>query len=251
MRYLTVCTLLTLAFFMLIAEASARVRFRVRRIRYTYRSSSGGSWKPKITKTTPIKATKFSSPVIKSQAKLGSRTQLFTKFAAGYLFTRYLLSVAPVYRGGFPVYGSYVSIPEKRAVRLTSETVSLLDSNGRFCLGQSSRTRSLKEGIENSLIEVRTTVKYQGSLKDDKTFTGIKNTVPLKDVKDKNFTVTSRARYRIPVVENTQCRQVEKKVSGTMIQLYEYNPNAAGLISIDLRLIFASIMVIGVFNGFK
>ena len=248
MRYLTVCTLLTLAFFMLIAEASARVRIRVRTTRY--RSSSGGSSKPKITKTTPIKATKFSSPVIKSQAKLGSRTQLFTKFAAGYLFTRYLLSVAPVYRGGFPVYGSYVSIPEKRAVRLTSETVSLLDSNGRLCLGQSSRTRSLKEGIENSLIEVRTTVKYQGTM-DEKTFTGIKNTVPLNDVKDKTFTVTSRARYRIPVVENTQCRQVEKKVSGTMIQLYEHNPNAAGLISIDLKLIFASIMVIGVFNGFK
>ena len=248
MRYLTVCTLLTLAFFMLIAEASARVRIRVRTTRY--RSSSGGSSKPKITKTTPIKATKFSSPVIKSQAKLGSRTQLFTKFAAGYLFTRYLLSVAPVYRGGFPVYGSYVSIPEKRAVRLTSETVSLLDSNGRLCLGQSSRTRSLKEGIENSLIEVRTTVKYQGT-KDEKTFTGIKNTVPLNDVKGKTFTVTSRARYRIPVVENTQCRQVEKKVSGTMIQLYEHNPNAAGLISIDLKLIFASIMVIGVFNGFK
>ena len=143
-----------------------------------------------------------------------------------------------------------MSIPEKRAVRLTSETVSLLDSNGRFCLGQSSRTRSLKEGIENSLIEVRTTVKYQGT-KDEKTFTGIKNTVPLNDVKDKTFTVTSRARYRIPVVENTQCRQVEKKVSGTMIQLYEHNPNAAGLISIDLKLIFASIMVIGVFNGFK
>ena len=80
---------------MLIAEASARVRIRVRTTRY--RSSSGGSSKPKITKTTPIKATKFSSPVIKSQAKLGSRTELFTKFAAGYLFTRYLLSVAPVY----------------------------------------------------------------------------------------------------------------------------------------------------------
>ena len=249
MRYLTVCTLLTLAFFMLIAEARARVRVRVRTTRY--RSSSGGSSKPKITKTTPIKATKFSSPVIKSQAKLGSRTQLFTKFAAGYLFTRYLLSVAPVYRGGFPVYGSYVSIPEKRAVRLTSERVRLLDSNGRLCLSQSSRTRSLKEGIENSLIEVRTTVKYQGSLKDEKTFTGIKNTVPLKDVKDKTFTVTSRALYRIPVVENTQCRQVEKQISGTMIQLYEHNPNAAGLISIDLRVIFASIMVIGVFNGFK
>ncbi|KAM7435019.1 hypothetical protein ABFA07_014957 [Porites harrisoni] len=154
---------------------------------------------------------------------------------------RYLLSVAPVYRGGFPVYGSYVSIPEKRAVRLTSETVSLLDSNGRLCLGQSSRTRSLKEGIENSLIEVRTTVKYQGT-KDEKTFTGIKNTVPLNDVKGKTFTVTSRARYRIPIVEKTQCRQVEKKVSGTMIQLYEHNPNAAGLISIDLKLIFASIM---------
>ena len=235
---------------MLIAETSARVRIRVRRTRYRSSTSGGSSLKPKITKTTPIKATKFSSPVIKSQAKLGSRTQLFTQFAAGYLVTRYLLSVAPVYRGGFPVYGSYVSIPEKRALRLRSERVSLLDSNGSLCLGQSSQTLSFKEGIENSLIEVRTIVKYQGSLTDDKTFTGIKNTVPLKDVKDKTFTVTSRARYRVSVVENTRCTQVEKQVNGTMIQLYEYNPNA-GIISIDLRLIFASIMVIGVFNCFK
>ena len=238
---------------MLIAEASARDGCRVRTTRY--RGSGVGSSKTKITKTTPIKATKFSSPVIKSQAKFGSRAQLFTKSAAGC--TTYILSEAPVYRGGFPVYGSYVSIPEKRAVRLMLESVSLLDSKRKLCKVQSSRT--LKRGIENSLIEVKTTVKYQGSLKHDKTFTGINNIVPLKDVKGKTFTVTSRARYSIPVMENIHCKQVEKKVIGTMIQLYEYNPNvhytyntnAAGLISIDLRLIFASIMVIGVFNGFK
>ena len=55
---------------------------------------------------------------------------------------------------------------------------------------------------------------------------GVDNTVSLEDIKDKNFTVTTRARYNVTVVENTDCTQVEKQINGTMIFLYEFNPNA-------------------------
>ena len=84
------------------ASRSSRRRRSVRRIR----SSST----PKITKTTPIKPITFSTPVIKSQAKRGSRTKLFTKAAAGYLVTKYALSKAPVYYEEFPLSERYVSI---------------------------------------------------------------------------------------------------------------------------------------------
>ena len=57
----------------------------------------GSSLKLKITKTTPIKPVKFSTPVIKSQAIRGSRTILFTRIAAGFLVTRYVLAKVPVY----------------------------------------------------------------------------------------------------------------------------------------------------------
>ena len=91
-------------------------------------SRGSGSSKSRITKTTPIKPVRFRTPVIKSQAIRGSRTKLFTRVAARYLVTIYVLKKAPVYREGFPVYGRYVSIPKERAVRLSSERVSLLDS---------------------------------------------------------------------------------------------------------------------------
>ena len=125
------------------------------------RSRFSGSSKTKITKTTPIKPVRFRTPVIKSQAKRGSQTKLFTRAAAGYLVTRYALSKAPVYWKEFPEYGRYMSIPEERAVRLSSERLSLLDANGNLCLGNSSIPRTLKEGIGKNLFELNTTVIYK------------------------------------------------------------------------------------------
>ena len=125
------------------------------------RSRFSGSSKTKITKTTPIKPVRFRTPVIKSQAKRGSQTKLFTRAAAGYLVTRYALSNAPVYWKEFPDYGRYMSIPEERAVRLSSERLSLLDANGNLCLGNSSIPRTLKEGIGKNLFELNTTVIYK------------------------------------------------------------------------------------------
>ena len=189
------------------ASRSSRRRSSVRRIR----SSST----PKITKTTPIKPITFRTPVITSQAKRGSRTKLFTKATAGYLVTKYALSKAPVYYEEFPLRERYVSIPEKRAVRLSSERVSLLDSNGHLCVENSSKPQTLKDGIEN-LFELNTTVIYKTNPENVITLYGVDNTVSLEDVKDKNFTVTTRARYNVTVVELSAAfflAEIFKKVS--------------------------------------
>ena len=166
--------------------------------------------------------------MIKSQAKRDSQTKLFTRAAAGYLVTRYALSKAPVYWKEFPDYGRYMSIPEERAVRLSSERVSLLDANGNLCLGNSSIPRTLKEGIGKNLFELNTTVIYKTDPEKVIRLYGTENTFSLEDIKDKNFTVTTRARYNVTVIvtENTNCTQLERQVNGTMIELFEDNPDA-------------------------
>ena len=193
----------------------------------------------KLSKTTPIKPVKFCTPVIKSQTIRGSRTKLFTRAASGYLVMRYALNKAPVYREGFPVYEKYVSIPEERAVRISSERVSLLDANGNLCLGYSSIPRTLKDGLEKNLVELKTTVIYK-TIPEKVHITilyGVNNTISLEDIKDKNinFTVTILARYNVTVLRDTDCTQVEKQINGTMIEMYETNPD---FISQLIRVIF-------------
>ena len=195
----------------------------VRGIRYDPCLENSGS---KLSKTTPIKPEKFCTPVIKSQTIRGSKTKpakLFTRVASGYLVMRYALNKAPVYREGFPVYEKYVSIPEERAVRISSERVSLLDANGNLCLGYSSIPRTLKDGLEKNLVELKTTVIYKTN--PEKVFvTILNNTISLEDIKEKNFTVTILTRYNVTVLRDTDCTQVEKQINGTMIEIYETNP---------------------------
>ena len=200
------------------------------------RSRGSGSSKPKITKNTPIKATTVRSPVIVSQTKLGSRSSTFTKVVVGYVFYRYAFSNAPVYRHGYPMYRSYVSIPEKRAVRVTFEEESLLDNAGQRCRGNSATPQTLREGIDKNLVELTTTVKYKKTGEIKKYYN---DTISLEDINEQDFEVTTRARYNTTIVEGTSCTQVEKKVEGTMVTLYETNPNTASAININNKLLAA------------
>ena len=119
-----------------------------------------------------------------------------------------------------------MSIPEERAVRISSERVSLLDANGNLCLGYSSIPRTLKDGLEKNLVELKTTVIYKTN--PEKVHItilyGVNNTISLKDIKEKNFTVTILTRYNVTVLRDTDCTQVEKQINGTMIEMYETNP---------------------------
>ena len=205
----------------------------------------------KLSKTTPIKPVRFCTPVIKSQTIRGSRTKpakLFTRVASGYLVMRYALNKAPVYREGFPVYKNYVSIPEERAVRISSERVSLLDANGNLCLGYSSLPRTLKDGLEKNLVELKTTVIYKKNPENVYTtiLYGVNNTISLEDIKEKNFTVTILARYNVTVLRDTDCTQVEKQINGTMIEMYETNPD---FIPDLIFLIIFSVVLLGLICG--
>ena len=126
---------------------------------------------------------------------------------------------------------------------LSSERVSLLDSNGNLCLGSSTQKRTLKEGIEDNITELNTTVNYTASPENVTKFYGVNSTVSLKDIKEQNFTVTTRARYNVNVVDDSDCTQVEQQVNGTMVQLYETNPNGASKDNINAKLFSTSIAV--------
>lgn len=206
-------------------------------------SSSGSSGsKPKITKYTPIKATTIRSPVITRQTKLGSRSDTFTKVLMGYMVFRYTFATAPVYRRGYPMYGSYVSIPEKRAVRVIYEEQKLLNAKGELCLNQSSANQTLREGINDNLVELNTTVKYEDG--EMQSYYGINNAISLEDIKEENFEVISRARYNTTIVEKTSCAQVESKINGTMIEMYETNPNIADHLRLSNNLLYFIVIVL-------
>ena len=190
------------------------------------RSSSGGSSsKPKITKYTPITATSARSPVIVSQTQMGSRSSTFKKVVVAYLVTRYAFSNAPVYRQGYPMYRIYVSIPEERAIRVTYERERLLDEEGNLCLGSSAGNQTIEEGIDDNLVHLNTTVKYKNG--ETKTLLGVDKTVSLEDIKDQDFKVICLASYNVAIVKGTTCTQVEKTIEGTMVTMYETNPNGS------------------------
>ena len=213
----------------------------------SYSRFSGSSSKPKVTKYTPIKATTSRSPVIVGQTKLGSRSNTLTKAVVGYVVLRYAFATAPVYRRGYPMYRSYVTIPEERAIRVTYEEEKLLNANGSLCLGNLTQKHTLREGIgEEDLVELNTTVKYKETGLT-KTYHG--NTISLEDIKEQEFEVTTRARYNTTIINGTSCTQVEKIVQGTMITMYETNPNTASTAHINNKLIATIIALFAVIHA--
>ena len=204
------------------------------------KSSSGSGAKTKVGKYDPIKPTTVRSPVIVKQTKVGSRSDVLKRVLFGYVVYSYAFGNAPVYRGGYPMYGSYVTIPEKRAVRITYEEQTLLNDGGDKCLSEDSKSSTLREGIGENLVGLTTTVKY----KNGKTLIYNNSTISLEDIKEEDFEAISRARYNTTIVVGTSCTQVEKKVEGTMVTLYETNPNAAKSLNSNLaRLILLLIAI--------
>ena len=126
--------------------------------------------------------------------------------------------------------------------------MSLLDANGNLCLGYSSIPRTRKEGLEKNLVEVKTTVIYKKNPENVNITIpyGVNNTISLEDIKDKNFDVKILARYNITVLRDTDCTQVEKQINGTMIEMYETNPD---FIPDLIVLIIFSVILLGLICG--
>ena len=199
-----------------------------------------------VTKYTPIEPTTFSSPVIVNQTILGLRSQTYKKDVESYRVDNHALNSAPVYRQGYAMYRTYVSIPDDRAVRLSKEEERLLDTAGKLCLGLSEGIQTLTEGIDDDLLELATTVKYSNGTTLTKQ--GIDNTVSVGDINEQDFEVTSVARYNTSIVNGTTCIQVESGIEGTMVTMYETNPDGAGQLQINNKLLPAAIALFAFMN---
>ena len=188
-------------------------------------TSRGGTrvWSRRVSKYTPIQARKVGSPVIRSQTIYGSRLSTLKNFVRGYILTIYVLSKAPIYSNGYPMYRIFLSIPRKRAIRVTYEKEELLDSNGTLCLGTNSTKRPLVKGVHP--VSSKTTISYY---KEEGTYAVNVDTVFLKDVDGQAFKARSRISYDTVIVRNTNCTQVDSSVRATMISMYETNPEASG-----------------------
>ena len=143
------------------------------------------------------------------------------------------------------MYGSYVTIPKERAVRISYEEEKLLDADGNLCLGHSKTNYTLREGIAQHLAEMNTTVRYKRT-GETKTYYG--DTISLDDIKEQDFEVTSRVRYNTTIINGTSCTQVEKIVSGTMVTMYETNPNTASTAQFSNKLLLTIIALFAIYS---
>ena len=233
-----------------LSQSARGVRARVRGgSRGLTRSSSAARSKPRITKYTPIPATLVRSPVIVKQTKPGLLSGTFKTVVSAYLVHRYVFSNAPVYRSGYPLYRSYVSIPENRAVRLSHDEEKLLDDQDKLCLEILAVNRTLEEGIDENLVELNTTVKYSDEIVVK--LHEVDNTISLKDIKDQDFEISNLARYNASIVTGTTCTQVEMMVQGTMVIMYETNPNRSSLSKINNKLLLVVFSLFVFFNYFS
>ena len=57
------------------------------------------------------------------------------------------------------------------------------------------------------------------------------------DIDEQDFEIKTVAQYNVTIVEGTSCSRVEKTVNGTMITLYETNPNKARVLYANTALL--------------
>ena len=193
------------------------------------RSSSGTRSRstPRTTKQTPIPAKTRSSSVIVSQTKSGIRHSTFNKVLVGYVALSFFgrLSSAPVYRNGYQMYGGYVKICPERAVRLMSTETIMLDGNDQRCLDEKeqNKTHNISDSAVNNVLEENMTITY--GEEEPQQLTGPEYI--LRDEAGLDFEIVSRTRYNASLVPGEDCTVVEERLNGTVLLMYETNPNGA------------------------
>lgn len=134
-------------------------------------------------------------------------------------------------------------------MRLSHDEEKLLDDQDELCLEKLAGNRTLEEGIDQNLVELNTTVKYSDEIVVK--LHEINNTISLKDIKDQDFKISNLARYNTSIVAGTTCTQVAMTVQGTMVIMYERNPNRASLLKINNKLLLVVFSLFAFLNFFS
>ncbi|XP_020618891.1 uncharacterized protein LOC110056718 [Orbicella faveolata] len=169
-------------------------------------------------------AVSWDSPVSVSETQLGSVAGTHIKAVSGHLVNNYTLSNASVYREGYPLYRYYIAFRKDKAARISYEEEKLLDAGGSLCQGETPVEKTLQQGIDGNLIKFIYTFRQNGGFL--MTFpTKIDGKFDIQDNKTQTFELTVLASYNISIVAGTTCKQVGMTVHGTMVTLYQTNPN--------------------------
>ena len=118
-----------------------------------------------------------------------------------------------------------------------------MDLEGELCVGNSSKNQTLRDGIDDDLIELNTTIHYRQSGKTVYLYE-MNNAISLEDVQGQDFEVISRARYNTSIVVGTNCSQLEMRIEGTMVEMYDTNPNSASAVGLNKLLLASSAVAV-------
>ena len=203
--------------------------------RTTTRRTRRTSSKPKITASTPLAVTSYSSSIIRSQAlnpryQNSFRTRFLTGAVSGALVYSYLYSANRAYSGVYTPYEtSNLLIPQRRALRIASEEYRVQTTDGIHCTSGTLRDDYAATSIKN----VTTNIAYrtpQQNFETTETRPSVTN-VNLADetsVESYPMNIETRSEYeRSLMVESSQenCTELVCNVEAHMIRMYDTNPN--------------------------
>lgn len=214
------------------ARTSSRRRSSISRSTSRTRRHFSPPGSSKVTKYTFIPVLASSSPVIRRQTTLSPSSHLYRNAFFGYLFYRYTLQKMPVYRGSYNMPNTVVQIPEERALRVSYIAESIRDINGTLCLGYSSKNYTISPGVNVSSVQTSLSVYSVPSWTRNNG--KLTNFTLDRDLLNKDIKVRTVVVYDGSLIANTTCRQVESEMEGTMVRMYETNPDAAGTIQCSL-----------------
>ena len=169
-------------------------------------------------------AISWDSPVSLSETQLGSVADTHMKALSGHLVKNYTPSNASVYREGYPLYRYYIDFRNDKAARISYEEEKLLDDGGTLCLGEAPEKKTLQQGIDGNLIKYMLTATLDGGIVM-RFNTKLDEKFDIQDDKTKTFELTVVASYNISIVAGTTCTKVEMTVKGTLVTMYQTNPN--------------------------
>lgn len=189
---------------------------------------------PKITASTPLPVTSFTSSIIKSQAlnptyQNSFRTRFLTGAIRGALVYSYLYSANRAYSGLYTPYGTLnVLIPEKRALRIAREEYKVQTADGIDCTNG-----TLREDYTTSIKNVTTKIAYQipAQQNSETTANPSATNVNLKDVTTVDsypVSIETHSEYdRSLMIESSyvNCTDIVCNVEAHMIRMYDTNPN--------------------------
>ena len=202
--------------------------------RTTIRTTRRKSSTPKITASTPLAVTSYTSSIIRSQAlnpryQSSFRTRFITGAVSGALVYSYLYSANRAYSGVYTPYEtSHLLIPQRRALRIAREEYRIQTAEGIDCT-----SGTLREDYADSIKNVTTKIAYRIPQRNFETIVSHQSAsnVSLADEKAvESYPVYIKvySEYkRSLIVESSEinCTEIVCNVKAYMIRMYDTNPN--------------------------